>query len=159
MKKLLSLLVICVLVAGCVGQSSENTEKITVVNDDYDKPDDVELANPAAVYCIENDGKLIPITDDNGTGSYCKLNDGRICEEWSFFNSNGEICDELMVAFTSNNDCFSSCIDDGYVDGLCLLPSMADELEFNDIGDCFIDMDLNCDTGECFCYCSEEFIS
>jgi len=51
-----------------------------------------ELPNPAAVYCEKNGGVFQPVETPHGTTGYCSLPDGRVCEEWAFFNSNGTEC-------------------------------------------------------------------
>jgi putative hemolysin len=48
------------------------------------KPD-VELANPASVYCEEQSHTLEMRTDDNGTYGVCVFSDGSECEEWAYF--------------------------------------------------------------------------
>lgn len=48
--------------------------------------EDVQMANPASVYCEKNGGKS-EIRTENGerqTG-YCKFSDGTECEEWKYF--------------------------------------------------------------------------
>lgn len=50
----------------------------------YDKQDEiVQIANPASVHCLENDGQL-EFSDDN---IMCILPDGTIIEEWEFYRS------------------------------------------------------------------------
>ena len=54
------------------------------------------LANPAAVYCEDEMNGVIEIkTTDEGQAGYCVLEDGRKCEEWALFNSDGEECAEM----------------------------------------------------------------
>ena len=51
-----------------------------------------ELANPAAVYCLEIGGELMQVVDEKGAAGYCILSDGRICAQWKLFYSEGEEC-------------------------------------------------------------------
>jgi putative hemolysin len=45
-----------------------------------------ELANPAAVACVDKLGGTIQIVDTKqGQAGYCHLKDGRVCEEWALF--------------------------------------------------------------------------
>ncbi|MFA5888692.1 MAG: DUF333 domain-containing protein [Candidatus Paceibacterota bacterium] len=50
------------------------------------KKDDVGIANPASVFCVEQGGRLDIRTDTNGgqTG-FCVFEGGPECEEWAFF--------------------------------------------------------------------------
>jgi len=64
----------------CASQESEET---------------TQLANPASVYCVEQKGVLDIIDTETGQVGYCELPDGRICEEWALFNSEGKECVEL----------------------------------------------------------------
>ena len=44
------------------------------------------LANPASVYCGENEGTLeIRTAADGGQIGVCKFKDGSECEEWAYF--------------------------------------------------------------------------
>jgi putative hemolysin len=45
------------------------------------------LANPASVYCQENDGKLeIRTADDGSQSGVCVFSDGSECEEWAYLS-------------------------------------------------------------------------
>ncbi len=75
-------------ISGCGSKDvKEETEKNVLSEDKKDgseKP--VGIANPASVFCIENDGKLEIRKDEigNETG-WCIFANGKECEEWSFF--------------------------------------------------------------------------
>jgi len=59
-----------------------------------DLGDNVGLANPASVYCINQSGSLEIRTDSTG-GQYgvCIFDDGSECEEWKFFRAEcGQMC-------------------------------------------------------------------
>lgn len=62
---------------------------------------DLGLANPASVYCVdEMGGAMVMHQTAEGQAGYCLLEDGRECEEWALFRSNGEEC----VAFEQDED-------------------------------------------------------
>ena len=50
------------------------------------------LANPASVYCVEQNGLVSIVKEEIGEIGYCELPDGRVCEEWAYFNSEGKEC-------------------------------------------------------------------
>lgn len=54
------------------------------------------VANPASEYCLKEKGEWKMVESSQGTVGYCMLLDGRICEEWIYFRSDGEECDELV---------------------------------------------------------------
>ena len=49
------------------------------------RPAPVGLTNPAAVACVDSGGSLVSYDTPEGVVSYCKLPDGRQCEEWALF--------------------------------------------------------------------------
>lgn len=49
------------------------------------KKEKVQMANPASVYCKENDGKLEIRKGNGGESGFCIFPDGSECEEWAFF--------------------------------------------------------------------------
>jgi len=62
----------------------------------------VGIANPASVFCEENDGILEIETDEEGNqGGICKFDDGSYCEEWSFYR--GE-CDKGEIIYNTIRD-------------------------------------------------------
>jgi hypothetical protein len=48
---------------------------------------DVELANPASVFCVEQGGTIEIVDETDGQVGYCNLPDGTRVEEWEFFRS------------------------------------------------------------------------
>ncbi|MFH1977890.1 MAG: DUF333 domain-containing protein [Candidatus Aenigmatarchaeota archaeon] len=54
------------------------------------------IANPAAVFCEEQGGFTVDVIEPAGSHGYCSLPDGRICDQWPFFNSGGDECIELV---------------------------------------------------------------
>ncbi|WP_066565750.1 DUF333 domain-containing protein [Snodgrassella sp. CFCC 13594] len=51
-----------------------------------DKQPLLNMANPAAKFCVAQGGSLAPQTDAKGNQSaMCHLPDGRVVEEWAYF--------------------------------------------------------------------------
>ena len=51
----------------------------------------IGMSNPAADYCIEQGGKLIPQKDaDGGEYSLCQLPDGKVMKEWDFYRQSNK---------------------------------------------------------------------
>ena len=47
----------------------------------------MEIANPASVYCEENNGTLFIENDEEwNQAGLCMFDDGSYCEEWAFMN-------------------------------------------------------------------------
>lgn len=113
------------------------------------------LANPAAVYCVGKGGQIIIINTEQGQAGYCGLPDGRICEEWKFFYTEGAACIPLSDSSVlySENDCKSECLAEGYDEGQCIWPREA-EPEYLSLGPCLIRQSSHCgNIAQCKCYC------
>ena len=54
-------------------------------SDEESAQPDVGLANPAAVHCEEQGGRLESRTDTDGAYGVCILDDGSECEEWAYW--------------------------------------------------------------------------
>lgn len=67
-------------------QTSEKTENELIT-----------LANPAAVYCLEQGGTLENIILAEGEDSYCFFADGSKCWQWDFFRGD---CDQSQLQIT-----------------------------------------------------------
>ena len=86
MKKLLMLfitngLLLCTLLTGCT------TFQVQVATDTSptDMPQ-VNIPNPASVYCLQNGYEHEIITADDGSQSgICIFRDGSACDEWAFY--------------------------------------------------------------------------
>lgn len=77
MKRKLSIFIIIVIIAVGVWfvLSSQLSEK-----------EDVGLANPASVFCVNNGGRLEIRTDSNGgQAGFCVFKDNTECDEWTYF--------------------------------------------------------------------------
>ena len=77
---------------GCVACTSGNID--SYVMGKCEGSTGTGIANPASVYCVEQQGILDIIDTEAGQVGYCELPDGRICEEWALFNSEGKECIE-----------------------------------------------------------------
>jgi putative hemolysin len=44
-----------------------------------------QIANPAAVYCVQKGGRLAIVTDAHGESGICIFSDGSQCDEWAYF--------------------------------------------------------------------------
>lgn len=74
----------------------QNTPQVNLENSDPIKQelnetlagDNMQIENPASVYCVEQGGKSeMRIDDSGGTIGYCVFDDGSSCEEWAFYRS------------------------------------------------------------------------
>lgn len=74
MKQLIALMVLTILIAGCIAAPSNSGNS-----------GNAQMANPAAVFCIENGGTLEIITEAGGQRGLCILADGSTCDEWAYF--------------------------------------------------------------------------
>jgi putative hemolysin len=65
-----------VLLAGCANEP-----------DEYQVKEYTSLANPAAVYCVQQGGELETVTEDAKRVTYCALpNDERV-EQWEYYRN------------------------------------------------------------------------
>jgi len=87
------------------------------------------IANPASVYCEESSGTLNIRGTESGEAGYCSFSDGRECEEWAFFRSNGTICTkpesrprEAFCSWSTNGTCMNDrgCIAVGCSGQICI---------------------------------------
>lgn len=68
-----------------------------------DQEQQVGMANPASVKCINDGGKLEMIEEAAGTRGICVFPDGSKCDEWQYFGG------ECQPGNRTNKDCPSSC--------------------------------------------------
>ena len=75
MKRLIILAIVGVLLSGSFVQHAVSSQE-------------VEIANPASVYCVQS-GYTLEIRANAGGGEYgvCIFPDGNECEEWAFFRN------------------------------------------------------------------------
>jgi putative hemolysin len=77
-----------------------NAAKILVIKKGEEPREEAGLANPASVYCSQEEGKLeIRTNADGSQKGFCVFSDGSECEEWKFFQKEcfpGEVfCKDL----------------------------------------------------------------
>lgn len=66
--------------------------------------ENVELANPASVYCEENWWILqIETAEDWSQSWICLFEDGSYCEEWSYFNNECQPGEIIYNTFSDEN--------------------------------------------------------
>jgi peptidylprolyl isomerase len=65
-------------------EQTENEEN-EIIDQDLDQ-EIIGLANPASVYCLDQQGKLETINFDQGEDSVCLFDDQSFCWQWDFFN-------------------------------------------------------------------------
>jgi putative hemolysin len=82
MKIILLFLIILILIIGCSTEIGpvEKPEK-----------ENIEIANPASVYCEEQGGTVDIRTNEDGDQiGFCIFDDGSECEEWEFYRGGCE---------------------------------------------------------------------
>jgi len=120
----------------------------------------VGLANPAAVYCVDElKGQTKTHQVAGGEAGYCILPDGRECEEWVLFQSKGESCVNFVAEqdFTDEETCNEVCTAANYNKGECITPD-DDQIGtgYNNVGPCQITGSYMCSgQGACNCYCHQ----
>lgn len=66
-----------VLLAGCANEP-----------DEYEVKEYTALANPAAVYCVQQGGELDTVTENEKRVTYCALQNGERVEQWEYYRNN-----------------------------------------------------------------------
>ncbi len=80
-RTLITIILIAVLVIIGILAVKKYTPKQT-----QDKTNTTQLANPAAVYCINNEGKYLIKKDQNGNEvGVCSFTNGKECDAWQFY--------------------------------------------------------------------------
>ncbi|POP42383.1 DUF333 domain-containing protein [Superficieibacter electus] len=52
---------------------------------DHSEPPATGLANPAAVWCLEQGGTRVPVQSPQGVRTECRLSDGQTIDEWELW--------------------------------------------------------------------------
>jgi len=76
-------------------ESTENTEGTEDAQEE-----NVQIANPAAVYCEEQGGILTNMEFEAGSMGFCVFEDGSECGQWDFFNkvcSKGDLKKQVLT--------------------------------------------------------------
>lgn len=59
---------------------------VGVVGCGNDSDDEPQLPNPAAVFCVDQGGESVIVTDDDGSQrGVCRLPDGSEVDEWEYY--------------------------------------------------------------------------
>jgi putative hemolysin len=69
-----------------IKMEGEKTDDVLRVVRMYEQ-ENIQIANPASVYCQERGGKIEIRETAEGQVGWCIFNDGRECDEWEFFRS------------------------------------------------------------------------
>ncbi|MEZ8062103.1 MULTISPECIES: putative hemolysin [Vibrio] len=77
MKKIGLMAVFALVLGGCANDYAE-----------YSEVQRVSVANPASVYCVQQDGELDTVTENNQRTTYCVLQDGQRIEQWEYYRNN-----------------------------------------------------------------------
>ncbi|MBD3363496.1 DUF333 domain-containing protein [Candidatus Dojkabacteria bacterium] len=77
-------------------------------NENNGESEDMEIANPASVYCKENGGTLEIIYKGDGSYGVCVFDDGSECEEWAFYEGECEKGDTSDSADTYDWEAYQS---------------------------------------------------
>jgi len=74
----------------------------------------LQMPNPAAAYCEQAGGSTRNVETPEGQAGFCDLPDGRSCDEWALFRSNGTECTGPPVSagqfcgVSTNGSCMNS---------------------------------------------------
>ena len=75
-KKILVIIILILIILGFVYWFVANNNK----------EENVGIANPASVYCVDQGGRLeIRTNQDGSQAGVCVFTDGSECDEWAFF--------------------------------------------------------------------------
>ncbi|MGD8170668.1 putative hemolysin [Vibrio sp. TRT 21S02] len=56
--------------------------------DEYEVKDYTSMANPAAVYCVQQGGELETVTENNERTTYCVFSEDDKIEQWEYYRNN-----------------------------------------------------------------------
>ncbi len=80
MKRMLALTIVSMVLAACTAIQIQTTEPAAT-----DMPQ-VNMPNPASVYCVQNGSKLeIRTAADGSQSGVCVFQDGSACDEWAYY--------------------------------------------------------------------------
>lgn len=81
----LSMLIVAGVFTTLIGCTSETSR--------YQKTEYQMASNPAAVYCVQQDGKLDTVSENAQRVTYCVLPDGTRTEQWDYYRKNHQQSD------------------------------------------------------------------
>lgn len=58
------------------------------VQEKYDVGEYTSMSNPASVYCVEQDGELVMVTEAGKRVTYCKISEDEMVEQWEYYREN-----------------------------------------------------------------------
>lgn len=58
--------------------------------DQYSESERVSMANPAAVYCVQQGAELDTVTENEQRTTYCVFENGDRVEQWEYYRQNHE---------------------------------------------------------------------
>lgn len=67
------------ILAGCAQES-----------DEYEVKEYTSIANPAAVYCVQNNGELETVSEDGKRVTYCVISEQEKTEQWEYYRAHQE---------------------------------------------------------------------
>lgn len=56
--------------------------------DEYEVKDYASMANPAAVYCVQQGGELETVSENNQRVTYCVFSEDDRVEQWEYYRNN-----------------------------------------------------------------------
>lgn len=138
------LMIILIITGYFMMQNSNQPATEEVATETAEDAGNVQLANPAAVYCGDQGGVLDYDTDENGGAvGYCELPHGAKCEEWAFYRqecgvletkeSPEDTCGSLTVKESVEIAAQSECINEG---------TLNEQYSCDNDGDLWIGLDI-----------------
>jgi putative hemolysin len=79
--------------------------KIRIANENINLLNNSQIANPASVYCIANNGSLTIKNDENGGQYGVCTRDGKECEEWAYFRGECNFTLAINDSCQTDSDC------------------------------------------------------
>ncbi|MFC1653434.1 DUF333 domain-containing protein [Patescibacteria group bacterium] len=70
---------------GCKGEQKEEIRE--EIKESTDSATPAGLANPAAIYCLDQNGTLRYEAGEGGVRGVCIIESGQECDEWEYFRS------------------------------------------------------------------------
>ncbi|GAA5645040.1 MULTISPECIES: putative hemolysin [Vibrio] len=65
--------------------------------DKYDVKEYTSIANPASVYCVQQDGKLETVTENDQRVTYCVFSENDRTEQWEYYREHQKKADNTSM--------------------------------------------------------------